>query len=152
MPWTTVPDARTALRVVRNASQRNARVLVDALHAARSATTLSDIAALPPEYLGYAQMCDAPGETPTTEAGLIHTARQARLLPGDGDLDLVGIFAQLPSSLPISIEVPNSESSVALGVETWAVQALARTRAVLARRHRAHAMGASLRGTTPRLR
>ncbi len=93
MPWTKVPDARTALRVVLGAAQPNGGVLVDALHVARSATSLADLAAIPRERLHYAQICDAPAEVPSTVEGLIHAARCERLLPGDGGIDLAGIFS-----------------------------------------------------------
>jgi len=145
LPWTKVPDARTARRIAVNAGQPNARVLVDSLHAGRSSTTLADLAALPRSLLGYAQICDAPGEIPTTPDGLIHTARQARLLPGDGGLDLVGIFAQLPQDLPVSVEIPNDRGMAELGVREWARQALAASKAVLAKRDEAVAKGESLR-------
>ncbi|WID96652.1 sugar phosphate isomerase/epimerase [Bosea vestrisii] len=145
MPWTKVPDARAALRIVTAAAQPNGRVLVDALHAGRSHTTLSDIAAIPASRLSYAQICDAPGEIPQTDEGLIHTARQARLLPGEGGIDLTGIFSQLPADLPISVEVPHLERSAKLGAREWARQALDATRAALAARDAAVAKGASLR-------
>jgi sugar phosphate isomerase/epimerase len=145
MPWTKVPDARSALRIVTAAAQPNGRVLVDALHAGRSQTTLGDIAAIPASRLSYAQICDAPGEIPTTDEGLIHTARQARLLPGEGGIDLTGIFSQLPTDLPISVEIPHLERSAQLGVREWARQALAATRTALATRDAAMRNGASLR-------
>ncbi|MGX1789640.1 sugar phosphate isomerase/epimerase family protein [Bosea sp. NPDC055332] len=149
MPWTKVPDASTALRIVEAANQPNGRVLVDALHAGRSTTTLADIAAIPAARLSYAQLCDAPAEIPGTTEGLIHTARQARLLPGEGGIDLVGIFSQLPADLPVSVEVPHLERSSRLGTREWARQALAAARAVLAARDIALAQGASLRRNTP---
>src|SRR3954454_1730851 len=127
MPWTKVPDARTAQRITVNVAQPNARVLVDSLHAGRSSTTLADLAALRRSLLSYAQICDAPGEVPITDEGLIHTAREARLIPGDGGIDLVGIFAQLPPDLPVSVEIPN-RVEMASGVETWAARALAASR------------------------
>ena len=46
MPWTAVKNAKAALRIVSKAGETNGRVLVDALHVARSATTLEDIASL----------------------------------------------------------------------------------------------------------
>src|SRR4051794_15643560 len=88
MPWTKVPDARTALRIVTGATQANGGVLVDALHYARSSTSLADIAAIPRHRLHYIQICDAPAEVPATTEGLIHTARCERLLPGEGGIDL----------------------------------------------------------------
>lgn len=145
MPWTRVPDACAALRIVTAAGQPNGRVLVDALHAGRSRTTLADIAAIPAARLSYAQICDASGEIPTTDEGLIHTARQARLLPGEGGIDLTGIFAQLPPDLPISVEVPNLKRAAELGIRSWAREALEATQAVLAIRDQAIQNGASLR-------
>ena len=70
---------------------------------------LADIAAIPRAMLSYAQLCDAPGGIPPTHEGLIHTARCARLLPGEGGIDLVGILSQLPVDLPISLEIPHAE-------------------------------------------
>jgi sugar phosphate isomerase/epimerase len=134
MPWTKVPDARSALRVVGNAARPNGRILVDALHAGRSATTLADLAAIPRAMLSYAQLCDAPGEIPATHEGLIHTARCARLLPGEGGIDLVGILSQLPVDLPLSLEIPNEERLPALGAEEWARQALAAAKMIVAKR------------------
>ena len=134
MPWTKVPDAKAALRVVGSAARPNGRILVDALHAARSATTLADLAEIPRAMLSYAQLCDAPGEIPTTQQGLIHTARCARLLPGEGGIDLVGILAQLPVDLPLSLEIPNEERLPALGAEEWGRRALAAARIIVAKR------------------
>ncbi len=133
MPWTKVPDARTALRIVTAAAQANGGVLVDALHFARSATSLGDIAAIPRGLLHYAQICDAPAEVPTTVEGLIHAARCERLLPGDGGIDLAGLFATLPGDLPISVEIPSDTRVAALGAEEWARLALAASERALSR-------------------
>lgn len=130
MPWTAVPHARTALRIVEAAARPNGGVLVDALHAGRSATTLADIAAIPGRYLHYAQICDAPVPTPKSNEELIFTARCARLLPGEGGIDLGGIFGALPADLPVSVEVPHDERKSAVGVETWARDALAAARTI----------------------
>ncbi len=133
MPWTKVPNAKTALRIVGKAARPNGRILVDTLHAGRSATTLADIAAIPRAMLSYAQLCDAPAEIPATHEGLIHTARYARLLPGEGGIDLVGILSQLPVALPISLEIPHAEKLPALGPEEWGRQALAAAKEVVAK-------------------
>ncbi len=108
MPWTAVPDAQTALRVVRNAgTPANAGILVDAIHFGRSATTLDDIRAIPRSLLHYAQICDCEAGTQFTTEQMVHTARAERLLPGAGTVDLPGLFAALPADLPISVEVIN---------------------------------------------
>jgi len=132
MPWTAVRDAKSALRIITNADRPNGRVLVDSLHAGRSTTTLADLAAIPGSRLSYAQLCDAPAEIPTTHEGLIHTARCARLLPGEGGIDLLGIVRQLPADLPLSLELPNDERLPRLGAEEWARQALAAAKRIIA--------------------
>lgn len=132
MPWTTTRDCRTAMAIVEASGAANGRVLVDALHFARSGSTLDDVLALPPHCVGYAQICDAPAEVPATVEGLLHTARQARLLPGEGGIDLGRLFAALPSDVPVSIEIPNVERKAALGTPEWTRQAVGRTRALLA--------------------
>ncbi|KYG18942.1 xylose isomerase [Bradyrhizobium sp. AT1] len=133
MPWTAVKNAKAAMRIVTNAGEPNGRVLVDALHAARSATTLDDIVSVPRELLSYAQLCDAPAGIPATNDELIYTARCARLLPGDGDIDLVGIVRALPDDLPLSLEIPNDEWLPKLGAEEWGRRALAAARRIVAR-------------------
>jgi sugar phosphate isomerase/epimerase len=131
MPWTAVKDCRTALRVVEASGASNGHVLVDALHFARSGSTLADIRALPTQRISYAQICDAPAEIPTTLEGMLHTARHERLLPGDGGIDLAGLFAELPGDVPISIEIPNDAGKAELGVEAWGKLAVERTRSFL---------------------
>lgn len=131
MPWTAVRDCRTARRIVEAAGQPNGRVLVDALHVARSTTGLDDLSALPRGMMSYAQICDAPAGIPPTVDGLIHTARQERLLPGDGGIPLRDIFRALPADLPISIEIPNVAAKAENGVRKWADMALQRARQVV---------------------
>jgi hypothetical protein len=46
--------------------------------------------------------------TPADEQELIYQARAARQVPGEGGLDLHGLMAALPATLPVSIEVPLS--------------------------------------------
>ncbi|MDQ0467692.1 sugar phosphate isomerase/epimerase family protein [Labrys wisconsinensis] len=133
MPWTCVPTARAALRIVEAAAEPNGGVLVDPLHVARSATTLADIAAIPAGRLHYAQICDAPAAAPATVEGLILAARSERLLPGEGDIDLAGLFRILPAGLPVSVEVPTT-SRAHLGREAWAHAALAAARSAVAPR------------------
>ena len=131
MPWTRVPDAATALRIVAAAAQPNGGVLVDALHVARSATRLADVAAIPRAMLHYAQVCDAPAEAPASMEGLIHAARSERMLPGEGGIELAALFATLPADLPASVEIPNDARAAALGPDAWARAALDASRRVL---------------------
>lgn len=132
MPWTAVKDAKSALRVIDRAGRpSNAGILVDALHFGRSTTSLQDIAAIPRELLHYAQMCDAQAGLNFTTEELIHTARQERLLPGEGNIDVTGLFATLPQDLPVSVEIVNLERSRPIGDKAWAELCLNATKKVL---------------------
>lgn len=133
MPWTAVPDAKAALRVIHAAGQpRNAGILVDALHVDRSATTLDDIRAIPRALLHYAQICDAPTRAQHGRAfsvdEMIHTARCERLMPGEGGIDLQGLFDALPHDLPVSVEVVHLARMATLGQPAWARDCLAASR------------------------
>ncbi|MFT8420027.1 MAG: sugar phosphate isomerase/epimerase [Gluconacetobacter sp.] len=131
MPWTAVRDARTALSVVTTAAADNGTIIVDTLHVARSGTTTDDLRNIPRDRLAYVQICDAPADIPATREGLIHTARQARLLPGDGGIDLTAILASLPPDLPVSVEIPNQAAHVQHGASHWASMAFDATSALL---------------------
>jgi sugar phosphate isomerase/epimerase len=132
MPQSQVRDAAAAMRILRTAAQPNAAIIVDALHVSRSRTTPDQIAAIPRDWLTYAQICDGPAEIPTSLDALNHAARHGRLLPGDGAIDLVGLFAALPADLPIAVEIPNEHQAAALGADAWARRALAASKVVLA--------------------
>jgi sugar phosphate isomerase/epimerase len=133
MPWTEVPNLGKAQRIVNAADQPNAAVLVDALHFGRSASRLGELADWPRSRLNYAQICDGGLPIPLTTEGLIHDARCERLLPGEGGIDLVSLFACLPADITISIEVPSESRAPAMGYTAWAKAAIAATDVVLAK-------------------
>jgi len=125
MPWTAVRDANTALRVLRQADwPSNAGILVDALHFGRSHTSLEDIRAIPRGLLHYAQICDAQAGLDFSTEQMVHTARCARDLPGEGTIDLPGLFDALPADLPVSIEVVHLEREAQCSPLEWARQCL----------------------------
>lgn len=129
MPWTAVKDANAALRIVQGAgSPANAGILVDALHVGRSTTTLDDIRAIPRELFHYAQICDALAGLNFSTEQMIHTARCERLLPGDGTIDLQGLFDALPADLTVSVEVVNFGREANTSVKDWAAECLAKSR------------------------
>ncbi|NHO33413.1 sugar phosphate isomerase/epimerase family protein [Acetobacter fallax] len=127
MPWTSVKDAKTALSVIEKSGAHNGKIIVDALHVARSSTTPDDLRAIPPERLACFQICDAPAGIPPTQEELIYTARQARLLPGQGGIDLHAIMEALPPDIPISVEIPNKEGHAVRGATGWAKDAFSAT-------------------------
>ena len=128
MPWTAVKDAQSALRIVQGAGMpANAGILVDALHFGRSTTTLDDIRAIPRELLHYAQIGDAQAGLNFSTEQMIHTARCERLLPGEGNIDLQGLFAALPADLPVSVEVVNLGREANTSAQEWAAKCMGAT-------------------------
>ncbi|MCH4270936.1 sugar phosphate isomerase/epimerase family protein [Kerstersia gyiorum] len=135
MPWTAVKNLNDAYRMVQQAGEpENGGILIDALHFGRSATTLEDVRALPRQWMQYAQICDAPAiENPTLE-DYIHAGRIERLLPGEGGIDVQGLWNSLPEGLPVSVELP-TQSRAHLSPVEWAAMTLdAAKRVVAARR------------------
>lgn len=132
MPWTKVPDVKAARAIVDGAGEPNGGVLVDALHFDRSGSTLEEVAALPRERIDYVQFCDGPADYDRSDDGLVRLARAARLMPGEGAVDLVGLARALPEDVTVSIEVPNHELARTLGADERARRALEVTKRVLA--------------------
>jgi sugar phosphate isomerase/epimerase len=132
MPWTYVPDVGTAVRIVEKISSPAAGILVDALHFDRSAGRFEDLRRIPECRLHYWQMCDGPAERPSTVEGLIHAAREERMFPGEGGIDLIGLTREMPSDITISIEVPTAELAKTMDAEARARRALRGAKAIVA--------------------
>jgi sugar phosphate isomerase/epimerase len=105
MPWTEVKDLDQGIAIVAGC-EANVGVLVDAIHYDRALNTPADLAALPPDWIRYAQICDAPAERPYTVEEMMYQGRCARLLPGEGGIDLISMLRALPPGIPISVEAP----------------------------------------------
>lgn len=104
MPWRGIRTLDAAQRVVTAAGAGG--VVVDAIHLDRAGHTAAQLAALPAPLLAWFQICDAPAQQPNTPDELLFQAREARLVPGEGGLDLVGMLRALPGSTVVSIETP----------------------------------------------
>jgi sugar phosphate isomerase/epimerase len=103
MPYLPVRTLDDTLEIIRRSGRGNAHVLLDALHFYRSGSSLNDLREIAPRQLGSFQLCDAPAVPP---ADLAFEARNTRLLPGEGGLDLDGLIDLLPPDLPIGVEIP----------------------------------------------
>jgi sugar phosphate isomerase/epimerase len=132
MPWTCVPDLVTASRIIEKMASPAAGVLVDALHFDRSGSRLEDLRKLPPRRLHYWQICDAPAERPATMEAMIHAAREERMFPGEGGIDLIGLAKAMPADITVSIEVPTATLARSVDADTRARRALDGARAVIA--------------------
>jgi len=103
-PPTGIASFETALEVCRHIGQGKARVLVDAMHFFRTGGTIEKLKAVDPDWIGYAQMCDA--RLAPWDEGYFGEAMFARSVPGAGDLPLREWVAALPPDCEIGLEVP----------------------------------------------
>jgi sugar phosphate isomerase/epimerase len=79
------------------------------------------------------QICDAPAERPNDTETLIYHARNERLMPGDGALDLLGILRSVPDDIPIAVEVPMRTLAQTMPAVERAKRIRAKTEALLGR-------------------
>jgi sugar phosphate isomerase/epimerase len=106
IPWINTRNLSDAAKLVASARSDNGGLVIDTLHFARAGCSFEELRAYPPEWYHYVQLCDAPAQAPSTLDGLIYAAREERLFPGDGELDLVGVLNELPRSVILGIEIP----------------------------------------------
>jgi sugar phosphate isomerase/epimerase len=104
--WANVANLQDAIAVCRGANRKNCGLLVDTLHFDRSRVRSEELDVVPREWFHFAHVCDAPKEIPATTEGLIHTAREERLYPGEGAIDIASIVSRLPE-IPYSLEIPH---------------------------------------------
>lgn len=104
-PFSAVRTIDDALALLAELRASNAKVLVDALHLARSGGTPNDVARLPVEAIAALQLCDAPIAAPPPEQ-LHDEARTDRRYPGEGELPLTALMAALPPGLVVEVETP----------------------------------------------
>ena len=130
----TIGQASAILRAIDHPAMG---LLIDALHWRRSGGTLADVAAVPPAWLSYVQLCDAPdpGADPADSDAILTEAIDGRVALGAGRLPIGALLEAIPPGLPVAVE----ERSIALR-EGWpdlnerAAQMLATTRAWMAGR------------------
>jgi sugar phosphate isomerase/epimerase len=106
LPWTAIRDAATADRIAGRAGRANGGVMLDAWQHARSGAPHGSVSV---ERVRAVQLADAPR---TAEADLVAETLHRRLLPGQGDVDLVGLVRHLAAGncrAPIGVEVFSDE-------------------------------------------
>jgi sugar phosphate isomerase/epimerase len=109
LPWAGIPDLATAWQIVRNAGRPNGGLLVDSWHFFRSGSTFAELREIPGNRILYVQIDDAPLDP---EPDLSDETQHRRLLPGEGDLDLVGLIRTLDEigcQAPIGCEMFSDE-------------------------------------------
>jgi sugar phosphate isomerase/epimerase len=88
-------------------------ISADSLHFTRTGTTIAQLAAVPHGWIGHGQLNDGPAFMPPEQQ--LDEARGERLLPGEGEFDLVGFVRALPADLTIGVEA-GTRSKFARGV------------------------------------
>ena len=97
--------ANAACAIVRQAARDNGGILLDSWHHFRAGTANAVIAQIPGRHYFGVQLNDAPARP---GADMVEETMNSRLLPGDGDIDLVDLIRQLDrsgSNAPIGVEV-----------------------------------------------
>jgi sugar phosphate isomerase/epimerase len=107
---TEVNSLPMALEVVRDVSHPAGGILVDTLHLQRTGATAQDLRNIELNLMPYIQLCDASARPlQDSPEGLLEDALYLRQLPGDGDLPLGEILAELSPQLPLSLEIRSRE-------------------------------------------
>ena len=103
-PGLTLDTLPKALAAVRQVNRPDFRLLIDTMHLGRTGSTPADLAAVPPELIGYVQLADAPLKP--RFATYMEEAMYERMAPGDGELPLLEFLRALPRDLVIGLEIP----------------------------------------------
>jgi sugar phosphate isomerase/epimerase len=105
VPFMSVPDAATAWAIVDTAKRPRSGVMVDSWHCFRGSTVEADLRSIPGDRVLGIQVSDAPLEA---MANPVEETLRHRLVPGAGDIDLVGhmrLLDEVGSPAPRSVEV-----------------------------------------------
>jgi sugar phosphate isomerase/epimerase len=105
LPWSRIPDLATAWGVVRSADRPNGGIMLDAWHYFRSEPDGALLRSLPGTSILGIQLCDAPA---VPEPEPLHATLHERLLPGEGELALRTLLADLRetgTTAPLGVEV-----------------------------------------------
>ena len=121
-PWTVVPDLGAAVRLVEAAGRADTGILVDALHFNRSGSTFDQLDHIPASRLPFVHVCDASVQDSYTTEELLHAGRAERLPPGEGAIDIRGMLSHMPQDIPITLEVPMTAMTAAVGAEAVALR------------------------------
>lgn len=128
-PWSGLKDVATVRDVLAAAGAPNAGLMIDVWHFFNSRSTFDDLRALGKDRIVAVQLNDGH----LVHDNFLAEARAARLLPGDGGLDLPGLLACLRDigfAGPYCVEVGYPEYR-ALPVQDMALQAYAKATKVL---------------------
>jgi sugar phosphate isomerase/epimerase len=111
VPGLTIGDLPTAVAAVEYVGRPEFRLLIDTMHLVRSGSGASDLLALDPKHIGYAQLNDTTLQ-PRVD-NYMEEAMYERMVPGEGELPLPDILSALPPDIVIELEVPRRSLALA---------------------------------------
>jgi sugar phosphate isomerase/epimerase len=109
LPWSNIPTAHDALRLVEEAGHPAGGIVVDVWHVERAGTPAAELAALPPHRIVGVELNDANSEVVGT---LFEDTVDRRRYCGEGSFDLAGIITALRTagwSGPWGVEILSTE-------------------------------------------
>lgn len=134
LPWAGVRNLQEAITLVDSVAAGNLYIMVDTLHAGRAGVTAAELARTDRKYFNFMHLCDGPAGPDgdpvlddIRDERMLFTAREGRLYPGEGVMDLAGMAAAIPDA-PLSIELPNLRRIQELGVEGHARRCIERAK------------------------
>lgn len=130
-PVFTVNDLPAGLAALRHIGRSDCKLLVDTMHAGRTGSSLTELAGLGEEKIGYIQLCDVPlvPEIPS----YIEEAMVQRRIPGEGELPLRDMLAALPRNVVVGLEVPlRDQAGAGISAKERMQKCVAAARALLA--------------------
>jgi sugar phosphate isomerase/epimerase len=110
-PFGGIPDLLTGHQIITACGRPNAGLTVDSWHLFRSGGTLEQLAQIPAEHIHTVQINDAAAEA---WDDVMAETMAARLLPGTGSFDIVGLLQTLErigSTAPIEVEVFHTDQA-----------------------------------------
>jgi sugar phosphate isomerase/epimerase len=108
-PWKGNVDLAAAARIMQETGRDNAGLVIDSWHMFRGATPMEQLAQLPGAFVASIQISDGPRRG---AADLVAETMGHRLVPGAGELDLIGFVKALDpqvESVPMTVEVLSDE-------------------------------------------
>lgn len=130
LPWAGVRNLQEAITLLEKLNMDNLFIMVDTLHAGRAGVTAEELKRADPRYFHYIHLCDGPAGpngdpvlNDIEDERMLHTARSARLYPGEGVMDIAGMVGALPK-VHVAIELPHLRRIQELGREGHARRCL----------------------------
>jgi sugar phosphate isomerase/epimerase len=121
--FASVKTLREAVDVLKASRRTNVGVLVDMLHFSRSRVPLADLDTVSRNWFNFVHLCDATAAIPTATEELTRQAREERLYPGEGAIDIGGILKRIPP-VTYSIEAPHLARTKEMGFTEHAFRCL----------------------------